>query len=360
MTMRAIVASSCRALSPAVETYLDGELDPSHVVDVEAHLAECPPCREKVALHRAVRVSLRRVAVVPAPTSLRDRVRLAMEAEARRVAEEAADATPLPAPANVTPLPQVPQARASASTPRVPRSAGALRARYVIPFAAAASVAFAISTRQPPSMSQGPAATAADTASPSLYNSASITGLDGVVDDLVSAHAQPVPPEVTGQDEMRKFDPFVGVPVEPPKFQPLGAKWLGGRMMPMRDYRAAMMQYTMAGGHRVTVYVYDPRRVRQESAKLRERSVRGEPMFYGNVRGYNVAATERKGIGYAVASDLDEPESMELVAAGMQLARGLRSETSDHGRSSSSSSMREKTVCIVSSSGKSVMRKWSL
>jgi hypothetical protein len=43
--------------------------------------------------------------------------------------------------------------------------------------------------------------------------------------------------------------------------------------------------------------------------------VRNAPVFVGNVRGYNVAATERRGVGYALATDLNERESLELVAA---------------------------------------------
>jgi hypothetical protein len=192
------------------------------------------------------------------------------------------------------------------------------RLTYAAPFAAAAGVAFAISMRQPPTTWQ--AASAEKAAAPSteqvsLYNTAGVTGLDGILDELVSLHAHPLPPEVTQPDDVHNFDPFVGVPVEAPKLTSFGAKWVGGRILPIRDSRAVMMQYSMAGGHRVTLYVFDPRRVRQESSTLQARMVRNEPVLVGNVRGYNVATTERKGVGYALATDLDEPESMEMVAA---------------------------------------------
>ncbi|HEU4536690.1 MAG TPA: hypothetical protein VFS00_21340, partial [Polyangiaceae bacterium] len=89
----------------------------------------------------------------------------------------------------------------------------------------------------------------------------------------------------------------------------------GGRMLPVRDHRAAMLQYGMASGHRVTVYVYDPRRVQPEQRWLRERTtVRNAPVYVGSMRGFNVAATERRGIGYAIATDLDEREIVELAA----------------------------------------------
>lgn len=328
--------SSCKRLSVAVETFLDGELEPSQVVDVETHLTSCGCCREKVALHRSVRASLRTVVPLKAPSSLRDRVRCAMAAEAARTSGpvdavvvapvvEAAPAALVPvasalptAPA-ATPLPIVVR---RGRAPRKPAS-GPMRARYLVPFAVAAAAAFAVASKSPlPDPNAAPPLGQA-----SIYNTAGVAsvaagsmGLDGILDDLVSLHAQPLPPEVTQQDEVRRFDPFVGVPVEPPKLQPFGAKWVGGRVLPIRDSRAAMLQYAMGGGHRVTVYVYDPRRVRQESRTLQARTVRNASVLVGSVRGYNVAATERQGVGYALATDLGDAESAELVAAAFPLA----------------------------------------
>jgi hypothetical protein len=124
---------------------------------------------------------------------------------------------------------------------------------------------------------------------------------------------------VSRPEDVRTFDTFVGVPVEPPKFSPFGARWEGARILPIRDSRAAMMQYSMAGGHRVTVYVYDPSRLRGESRHLRPQLVRSTPVLVGKVRGFNVAATERRGVGYALATDLGERESVELAMAGQPL-----------------------------------------
>jgi len=36
-------------------------------------------------------------------------------------------------------------------------------------------------------------------------------------------------------------------------------------------------------------------------------------VYMGRVRGYSVAASERNGIGYAMASDLDDDENARLV-----------------------------------------------
>lgn len=308
---RALSHKTCRRLAVAVETFVDGELLPSQVVEVESHLAECGACREEVALTRAMRATMR-ARTPSAPASLRDRLKKRIEEERERPSAPAAPSasTPLPVavtqPARVTPL----------RAPQPPRRS---RAAYLVPFAAVAAAATFVALREAPTN------TAKVETRPTLVNSAGVMPLDGILDELVALHAQPLPPEVTTPEEVRKFDPFVGVPVEAPKLQAFGARWLGGRILPIHGSRTAVLQYAMNTGHRVTVYVYDPTRVSTASLTAdpngtaprlgRSRLVRNVPVLVGHVRGYNVAATERKGVGYALATDLDEPESAELVAA---------------------------------------------
>jgi hypothetical protein len=40
---------------------------------------------------------------------------------------------------------------------------------------------------------------------------------------------------------------------------------------------------------------------------------REQPVFEGYRRGYTIVAQLRRGVGYAVATDLDEPRSAELL-----------------------------------------------
>jgi len=42
-----------------VQTYLDGELDPSQLLEVENHTQTCAKCRERVVLDRAIRSGVR-------------------------------------------------------------------------------------------------------------------------------------------------------------------------------------------------------------------------------------------------------------------------------------------------------------
>ena len=70
----------------------------------------------------------------------------------------------------------------------------------------------------------------------------------------------------------------------------------------------------MLGDHRITIYVYDSSQFPLR-ARLEPRVVGNVPVYVGTRRGYSIAATEHRGVGYALASDLPDPESAELVAA---------------------------------------------
>lgn len=68
--------SKCQDLDPLFAPYVDGDVAPSDRASVEAHLAKCPPCRDRVAEQRTVRSVLeaRRPMLRPcAPGDLRAR-----------------------------------------------------------------------------------------------------------------------------------------------------------------------------------------------------------------------------------------------------------------------------------------------
>jgi hypothetical protein len=144
-------------------------------------------------------------------------------------------------------------------------------------------------------------------------------GFDSLLDELVALHANPLPPEMTNPEELTRFDPLVGVPVRRPPFQPLGGmRFNGARVHAMRERRAALLQYTMEGNHRMTVYVFDPRAVAMQATQLQPRVVRERPVYVGKLRGYSVAAAERGGVGYALATDLGDDRSAQLVLTASQ------------------------------------------
>jgi hypothetical protein len=140
------------------------------------------------------------------------------------------------------------------------------------------------------------------------------TTVDQLIDQLVDYHAEARVPEITEPSMVSMLEPEVGLPVRMPKLQDYGALWEGGSVVPMRkSSRAASLRYSL-GGHRITVYVYDSSRFPLR-ARLEPTVVGNVPVYVGTRRGYSIAATERRGVGYALASDLPDPESAELIAA---------------------------------------------
>jgi hypothetical protein len=86
----------------------------------------------------------------------------------------------------------------------------------------------------------------------------------------------------------------------------------------MRQERAAMLQYeitTQAGEtRRVSVFVFDPRRIQVGGDDLTPQPVGTSEVRVGRQNGYSVAVAQRGGVGYAVTSDLDEQKNAELLA----------------------------------------------
>jgi len=141
---------------------------------------------------------------------------------------------------------------------------------------------------------------------------------DTLLDDLVALHANPLPPDTTNPDEMRKYDALVGVKVRRPTLRPYAASFRGARLHAMRDaQRTAMLQYTLGDGHHVTVYVFNPREMQLGTTHMQPRVVKDEPIYVGSVRGFSVAAAERRGVGYALATDRDTDDCVKMVASSL-------------------------------------------
>ncbi|WP_437982131.1 anti-sigma factor family protein [Sorangium sp. So ce117] len=280
---------SCSRFDHALSAYVDCELDPDHAVDLESHLVQCPPCFEQVRLLRSLRASLKRARPSGCPDALRARVAAAVAHEQARDAAQSAEARPR-----------------------------LVHRGYAIALAAAAGVVFVVGVaRRPDAPSE---AAKADAARAALDRAASTESVEVLLDDLVTQHAQPLPPETTNPEDLPRFDPFVGVPVRRPQFQSIPANFMGARVHTMRDRRAALLQFVVRGNHRVTVYMFNSRAVPVQKAQpiLQPRVVRERPVYVGNINGYSVAAAERSGVGYALASDLGDDVSTQLVLAAMQ------------------------------------------
>ena len=298
--------STCREVVSLLEPYTDGELLPERVVEVEQHVETCEHCSTRVKLDRSLRTSVRKAVYEAAPPStvFLSRLGAALEAERQREAEAVEEREAQP-----------PRGRA-------------LSWRSIAPIAAAAAMVsvWAATTQrdQPRSASQsaGPQTAVASAVEP--------VNIDQVLDDLVDYHLNPEKPVVTEPAQLEQLDPEVGVPVRLPSLAEYGARWEGASVIPInytrpapraeevesvpvRGRRVALLRYHVSG-HRMTLYVYDAAKMPIER-RLQARVVRNEPVYVGYKRGFSIAATERRGVGYAVATDLDDHESAEIVAS---------------------------------------------
>lgn len=329
--------------SRCVHLYADEELDASHVLEMETHLEACGGCRDELATIRAFRRSLKSSTARRAPRGLRDRLQASVV--------EACGETMDPGVSHVA-------ARQTTETESdFSRAASNRRVRWIGYAAAcvAAAASFVIAIwfqRQKDDNRTASQVSGAVPVKGSLFRALASAlpandvprseALDTIIDQLVSLHAHPLPPEIKKLDELETFEPYVGVPVRRPTFRIENSsarllisdaslvgkpkddrgsaemqgklKFVGARLHAMQDMqRAALLTYVF-DGHRITVYVFDPRSVPLRKTRLRPTVVRERPVYVGNLRGYSVAAAEKSGVGYAVASDFDDTESARMVA----------------------------------------------
>jgi anti-sigma factor RsiW len=287
--------------SRLLEAYLDGELDAAGFVEVEAHLngsadtRGCEVCRERLTLQRATRQSLKRVVRTASlemasggRDALRARALQAMMAEQER--------------------------QASANVVAVPAN-DRFHWRSLVPIASAAALAlfWGAASRAPiAALRQG-------NAWPDSPGTAGVhAGMgDDLLADLLHEHSNPMPPQWTNLSDVRALDKYIGVPVRPARFERSGASLVGAVVLPLHQQRAAMLQYVIGEGasqRRLSVFVYDPRKIQISSPGLATRSVGSHEVRVGEESGYSVAVTQNGGVGYAVASDLDAEESAEVAA----------------------------------------------
>ena len=307
--MSAETQQPCKEVSLLLGAHLDGQLDAVRTLEVEDHIGACEVCRERLALDRALRGSLKKAVKTTAPDDVRARMLAAMAGESARqsVRESGSEL-----------LAETDAQRDSALDATAGRASSAGRRpsmlrhwRTMLPLASAAALvmAWGAASKQPVAQGSG------DTMVPA-----------GLSDDLlrgfVAQHKHPLPPEQQDPKQVRQFEQYVGVPVHVPNFPQKGgqnARFVGGRILPMQGgERAAMLQYELQQGgggvQRVTVFVYDASKVQIGSAHLAPRAVGTTEIRTGRADGYSIAVTQHAGVGYAMASDMDPESSASLMA----------------------------------------------
>jgi anti-sigma factor RsiW len=274
----------CRDRIGLLGPYLDGELGAAKLIEFDEHVVGCETCREEAQLLRAMRGSLKRVVRSSAPGSLRDRIGNAMAAERARTDEGLAEAS---------------------ADPRIPVSSLPTW-RTLVPLATAAAIALV----------WGAATRGNQTATEAR---AGVVG-DDLLAELLSEQSEPLPAEAVNAQGVRAFERYVGVPVSPGNFERAGAHLVGGRILsfPMRAQRAAMIRYVVGSGadeHHISVLIYDAQKLPEVGrANLAPRAIGTAEVRVGREKGYSVAATQRAGVGYLLASDMDQDQSAQLAA----------------------------------------------
>jgi anti-sigma factor RsiW len=280
---------SCERLRSLWETFLDGELPSRQMLELQTHLDDCAECSESVAFSQAIRLSARAVSYDDAFVSdeFRERLHVALFAEAQREHDE---------------LTRAPQDGRFARVSKL----GLLTA---LAAAAAVLLFLGLDTGRPPrtgALAERPTVIPTTTAG---------LGPQELLDLFIDYHTAPPAPEVTEAKLVPELERDVGVRVPLPSLAAYGAEWQGGSLVRVpRTQPAAYLRYRTRDAHRVTVYVYNATRIPLH-ASLERRIVREEPVYEGYWRGYSIAAQLRHGVGYAVATDLDEARSAELVRA---------------------------------------------
>jgi anti-sigma factor RsiW len=276
-------------------SYLDGELEATKLIEIDEHVSACDTCREEVQLYRAMRGSLKRVVRTAAPSGLRERLGTAMMAE--RVREDArTDATLAARDAEAE--------ATGAQAPLVSLSSW----RTMVPLATAAALALVWGWAAHPT--------------PGLSTESRAGFGDDLLAEIVAEHSSPLPLEAKDPDAVRGLERYVGVPVRAASFEGGGinARLVGARVVPLHAgtvQRATMLQYVVNTGtdtRRVSVFVYDAQKIQIGMANLASREVGTAEVRVGREKGYSVAATQRAGVGYVVAGDLDPDRSAQLAA----------------------------------------------
>ncbi len=295
MTPAMPLPSDCSRIVALLGPSLDGALDTASTIAVDEHLASCGECREQHRFQQAMRGSVKKVvgASAHAPDDFRARLAARLSAESTEVSETIED---VPASLASTAIPVV----APEAAPERERSRSRLAAmsslRSFAPWAAAAAVVLVLGTYQ------------------QHRSAVRRNSVDGPLGDFVAEHARPLPPETK---EVQGLGTYVGVPIHPLYLKRMqSAKFVGGRVLPVQHERAAQLQYEVAGasGGRVSVFIYDPRKLQIDASDLAARQHGASEVRVGRANGYSVAVSERGGVGYAVTADMDPDLTADLAA----------------------------------------------
>jgi anti-sigma factor (TIGR02949 family) len=270
----------CKLVRDHLDAYVDGEIEPSPLLEFEQHLDACGDCRNEVTLMRAVVRGVQELQAPAAPLALRQRV--------VRVLDEKA--------------------------PSEGRSPGRLILSGVLSTGAVAALVFGAFVR--PQAPAQPGEQRADIADMPPFS---------MLGDIVARHTDELPADIHDQPPamvdnwMRDKVRFRVRSVE---FKEPRVQLIGGRVSNVRDLPAVKLYYRV-GDVRLTSVVFQAppslhqvlsdAHAAQQWGAHRER-IGSRTLTYRNVQGYTVPLIEHDGVVYAFTGDLEQHRLLQLVA----------------------------------------------
>lgn len=322
---------TCHNVRSLMEAFVDGELSPEQTLEMEDHVEHCARCQANAEFQRVLSASIKDLVHAEPPrvgdnlgggdiagSNGDDDDGAELVAEAVADDEQTAAVAPTPFMLRLEQAIDAEIEREVGTAQTVSRSTWVGR---ITVFAAAASATlwFGVRTFGPELMARANGRSGSP--EQTREHESGLTGvpvqddevmtLEGALDRLIDYHSSPPRPQVTSADLLPELEPDVGVRMQLPKLDAYGARWEGASLVPVRNQRAASFRYQLPK-NKVTLYVFNASRLRVQDSRILSRET-PQPVYFGQWRGYNVAAKENRGVGYALATDMDGPAVARMI-----------------------------------------------
>lgn len=269
----------CRLVQRHVSAYVDGELEPTAMLDLEEHLTRCTDCSLQSRFLGSLKLEVRRQLVSsPAPLALRARVERSLAA--------------VPRPAQEQPTSHV----------------------WWTILSVAASVLLVTG-----------ALVGTDRGSNQWTSAGTANPLDAVLRDIVDRHKDRLPAEIATpvpEKATSWFRDKVGFRVGSVVFSEPSVHLEGARISQVGSTQAARLYYSV-GDSQLTLVMFKPtpslEQVLRSETQLEHAGgklirVSGREVPYRTLQGYTVPLVQDNGLVYAFTGDLDERMLLRLVA----------------------------------------------
>ncbi len=244
---------NCVSVERCVDALVDQEVDPSTRIAVEAHVASCASCKDRVDFANWMKDRVRQDARLVAPEELRARVQLALEAEDNGPRFARLDATWV--------------------------STAAVAAIALLVFGVGGAMHL-----------NGPHVAAR---------------LAPLFEDVVRAHTRSYPAEVARREMVPAyFAGKVDFDVQPVDFRDPAVRFVGARHVEVAGRHAVTLEYERLGRKMTVVAFRPPPRALDSEAE--RAAIGGHDVRYMRVGAHVVPLIERGSVVYAVVGD--EPE----------------------------------------------------